>query len=190
MGEKPIIFNAEMVKAILERRKTQTRRPVKPHKPSNDPWKFSPFGKPADVLWVRETVRLCEFGTCIPMRDEDNYNYVKVSYNRTNEEKLRVPCSEWEKWRKYAFKRSDDLDKKAVFVPSIHMPRWACRTTLKVKRVWVERVQDISDEDAIAEGVPKCDTPQKQFKILWNSIYGTWDENPWVWACEFKVIQG
>ena len=78
------------------------------------------------------------------------------------------------------------------------MPRWASRIDLLVKRVWVEQVQDISEADAIAEGVvcPKLGTngmkPETLFKDLWNSIYGkkpdcSWEDNPWVWAVEFEV---
>jgi hypothetical protein len=106
--------------------------------------------------------------------------------------------------------------------PSIHMPKWACRIKLKVKRVWVERVQDIADSDALAEGVkipkttgcpdldpnwpdmfgkprgphpctsyPNCKCGYwlacVEFQNLWDSIYGTWNENGWVWCCEFEV---
>jgi hypothetical protein len=82
--------------------------------------------------------------------------------------------------------------------PSIHMPREACRLRLEVLRVWVERVQDISEADAKAEGVEyisvadvprqSCWTCRQDFAQLWNSLYGTWDANPWVWACEFRRV--
>jgi hypothetical protein len=95
--------------------------------------------------------------------------------------------------------------------PSIHLPKWASLIWLKVKRVWVERVQDISEDDAIKEGVRPntldgvpipgeyfkypveryedgfpAFSAKESFQTLWDSIYDTWNENPWVWACEFE----
>jgi hypothetical protein len=81
------------------------------------------------------------------------------------------------------------------------MPKWASRIKLLVKRVWVERVRDISEDDAKAEGVKPVpftkagrhpgEKHAEAFEMLWISIYGenSWDENEWVWACEFEVIQ-
>ena len=81
--------------------------------------------------------------------------------------------------------------------PSIHMPRWASRITLEITGVRVERLQDISEADAIAEGIEALPmktrqaTPRLDYQALWESINGpeSWDENPWVWRLEFKRIK-
>ena len=190
----PILFNGDMVRAILDGEKTQTRRPIK----RPEQWmiefngkshtyqdeygdtcnvlEFSPFGKAGDVLWVRET--FCEGYT---YGGGDAAIYYKASNGDGRfKERISARCGSCNpvnpKWK-----------------PSIHMPKWACRTKLRVKRIWVERVQDITWEGARAEGI-KPDgigsdfADVEAFKILWNSIYGTWSDNPWVWACEFEVI--
>lgn len=86
----------------------------------------------------------------------------------------------------------------AYWRPSIHMPRWASRIDLEITRVWVERVQDITDFNAFQEGVkseagritgPYCMSFKQGFYNLWQSIYGTWDANPWVWVYEFRRIK-
>lgn len=184
--EIPILFITEMVRAILDGRKTQTRRPVK-LPPGN--WKCdtvlidgtavmnrdngyeikkvkSPFGKPGDVLWVRETALFWR-------------NYL----GRTNQ----VAAYKADGYK---------LEEGEAWTPSIHMPKEACRIKLLVKRVWVERVQDTGIKDAIKEGC-KCDCmkpdycPGSIFRFfeLWDSIYKNWSENPWVWCCEFEVIR-
>lgn len=201
----PIFFSTEMVQAILEGRKTQTRRVVKAkrkveahevvHKcAENDYWigtdngHFTghsstrmkcPYGNPGDVLWVRET--WCS-GTDKP------FHYAASVCNP----KYDKPDSGWK--------------------PSIHMPKEAARLFLQIKSVRVERLNDISEEDAIAEGIGttngvpvgltshyvdyldsrNCWTSSfNSFRSLWSSIYGTesWTANPWVWVIEFERIQ-
>lgn len=188
---RPILFNGQMVRAIIEGRKTQTRRIVgNMHQDYVDVddgrgvvgWvdnctgrevvnypKRCPYGQPGDRLWVRET-----WGQTI----EDTVCY------RADE-----PMSIVTRWR-----------------PSIHMPRWASRITLEVVAVRVERLQDISEEDAISEGVEDlpfaygypvngktalADSAESAFKNLWESINGpgSWGENPWVWVIEFRQVQ-
>lgn len=191
-----------MVRAILDGRKTQTRRVVKVQ-PDPD-WMFNlrtvinteknsiefvdddyrycvacPYGQPGDELWVRETWRpLCEFDPS-PETGAAYWADSHAGLERRNGDA---------KWR-----------------PSIHMPRWASRITLTVKAVRVERLQDISEADAIAEGVEltqqsqglyyKHPSDQRMtavaslaFQWLWESINGpdSWDANPWVWVVEFE----
>ena len=205
---KPILFSTPMVQAILEDRKTQTRRIIKPQ-PSliNDNIHFN-FEKeyyltkeqllkkapiqPGNVLWVRET--------WFPTRFD--YKYL-----------LAMGANGHIKYR-----ADGDYDPKKDCVgrswkPSIFMPKEACRIFLEVTEVRVERVQDISEDDSKAEGirgiynvVPKnhndCwldythghrgfDSPVHSFRSLWLSINGqeSWEASPWVWVYEFKRIE-
>lgn len=189
MKEKPILFSAPMVRAILEGRKTQTRRIIKYIPLLGEPlawcaaakarepgWvsivgdyrRFSPYGIPGDRLWVRETWMpdgLMQLDPTIRAA------YYKSDGKEYVDPGTMTPC----KWR-----------------PSIHMPRWASRLTLEVTGVRVERVQEISEEDALAEGVqPGGDmrwNPVQAYKALWASIHGpsSWESNPFVWVIEFK----
>jgi hypothetical protein len=218
-AEHPILFNGEMVNAILDGRKTQTRRPLKPQPPEDfeDPcqgrdghWFVfdnrppdildsyplrSPFGQPGDTLWVRETWAdvnsaagpgfLYRADGAAHMCTDDAY---PVEYER-------YPGCGFAMWWSDLMRGEPDHSWR----PSIHMPRWASRITLTVKRVWVERVQDISAEDALAEGVRPGGTTdggvciQLGFVDAWDGIYAKpglgWDVNPWVWACEFEVSE-
>lgn len=183
--ERPIIFSAPMVRAILDGRKKQTRRIVKLREFGRSEtrgydfifrdrrglWndysvadlmrKVCPYGAPGDRLWVRETFGLpspCRCGTCEPL----NKKHVSYRADYTGERFV-------DRWR-----------------PSIFMPRWASRITLEIVSVRVERLNNISEEDARAEGVADC----AAYKILWNKINGPgkdWKSNPWVWVIEFKL---
>ncbi len=214
MKEHPIIFSGPMVKAILEGRKTQTRRVIKPQPPTNyggltmvsgNLWSAydsrarcfearCPYGQVGDRLWLRETHYYIQTNTPTP----------KVVY------------------------RADYGDPTAIssWRPSIHMPRWASRITLEITGVKVERIQDITPRNAGAEGYPDsseleellngpmlhaaCKRSTDWFKELWDTIHGyghwewhtndqgvrdkywfdpvaSWDVNPWVWALTFKV---
>jgi hypothetical protein len=205
--ERPILFNGEMVRAILDGRKTQTRRLVKPQPEPipEDVWKdkrvptdrqfwwpsknagqmvelrdmgaVAPRGTIGDRLWVRETWR-CRGGR--------EYEYQKhqpsIMYH-ADADLVEAACNEWR--------------------PSIHMPRWASRIDLEITAVRVERVQDITDNDAESEGVDlrrlcgcqdgcaTCDdrSPRDVFWDLWQSIYANWDANPWVWVYEFRRVK-
>ncbi len=188
MKERPILFNAPMVRALLANTKTQTRRIVKArdlewmdvHQGLREPDNAErcPYGQPGDRLWVRETFGHFE-------RNENFAPGCDVFY-RADGESLAV-----EPWR-----------------PSIHMPRWASRITLEITSVRVERLQEISIEDAKAEGAWGPDdsivqkvadyfgtdifsaNPRKAFQMLWESINGpdSWAANPWVWAIEFRRV--
>lgn len=208
MKERPILFSAPMVRAILDGRKTMTRRIVKNKEIrglcSREQWDaakahpsmqtpdfrffgdhgpFSlpcPYGSPGDRLWVRETFSY--------FRTADNINYPVWYWADSNPHD-----GDWTKPK-----------------PSIHMPRWASRITLEVTAVRVERLNEISEEDAIAEGIKPhrkggwhwetCGDGLKwsnhfgyrdargAFAALWESINGagSWDENPWAWCVSFR----
>lgn len=196
--ERPILFSGPMVRAILECRKTQTRRVVKPQ-PEKSPvrtyqWKWTPKPKhsvswngpvrvdcPHCSIWTKH----CPYGTVgdrLWVRETHMISFGEIAYAATDQH--LVGC---DKWR-----------------PSIHMPRWASRLTLEITGVRVERLQEISDSDAMAEGVP-CEPvfdtdrgidgqvfARKEFQSLWQSINGpeSWAANPWVWVIEFKRIDG
>jgi hypothetical protein len=182
--EHPILFSAPMVRAILEGRKTQTRRIVKSdwQDADDDGWPLVQdedgfwhrekcrHGAVGDLLWVRETHSILESsitGRAPPVWYWADGNPVEGDYCRPR--------------------------------PSIHMPRWASRITLKITGVRVERLNEISERDAFAEGAKQGYddqlTPQQKhvnsveyFSRLWESINGegSWAKNPWVWVIEFE----
>jgi len=175
MKERPILFSAPMVRAILDGSKTQTRRIVKSQ--SNI---CCPFGKPGDRLWVRETFQG-------PLFDSDN-------------SKCCVYRADGGEAPEYV---DADDNLRQGWKPSIFMPRWASRITLEITGVRVERLQDISASDCYAEGcfrpdqlkslgseVTTRDNARGAYRKLWESINGadSWDANPWVWVVEFKAI--
>ncbi|MFW4927893.1 hypothetical protein ACOAO8_21415 [Pseudomonas aeruginosa] len=203
--ERPILFNDQMVRAILEGRKTVTRRVVKPQPDflgsmvdPNTPFKTldaglharitCPYGEPGDRLWVREAWAADAQVDAIAPSDlsqgEPIWYPADLSVRQTG-------CS---------------MISKGRVRPSIHMPRWACRILLEITAVRVERLQDISEEQALAEGVrgEPCDharqacadigcwgdTAKGAFGFLWESLNGegSWAANPWVWVVEFKRV--
>jgi hypothetical protein len=230
MKERPILFSGPMVRAILDGRKTQTRRPIVfpterwgftddyraetavEFRNKGDMWQaFSyctahpgvlapecpelrcQYGQPGDRLWVRETwnARAVHEVDCGVY--ESGYTYANI----TTMKPLNC-CIEYDA----------DLSDEGPWRPSIHMPRWASRITLEITGVRVERVQDITTADAVAEGCsgwvldggyigdceiqPDGQTPASEYRELWDSInaqrgYG-WTVNPWVWAIEFKRV--
>lgn len=195
--ERGMIFNDEMVRAILGGNKTQTRRIVEEKfygraVAAELLAKHCPYGQPGDRIWVRETYRVHGKATSVA-----TLVYRASVRNSWTEQTHRVPvevCNKpvSEKW-----------------TPSIHMPRWASRILLEITNVRVERLNDISECDARDEGVPPAGsllpdhpgtflTPKGDFAMakvafqrLWESIYGeeSWNVNPWVWVIEFKRIQ-
>lgn len=205
--ERPILFSAPMVRAILDGSKSQTRRVVKPQCTLSDKtgfnWKgfaygsgftFSetvrnfaapqcPYGKPGDQLWVRETWQcLLEVHNC------------KVGYAATPDNWKNIDL---EMLTHEQDEQAWHWAKKVGYAPSIHMPRWASRITLEILSVRVERLKDITEQDSLAEGVAQEQvtstvkrTAYSEFKNLWCSINGgdSWDANPWVWVIEFKRI--
>ena len=191
MSTKPMLFNGPMVRAILEERKTQTRRIVKPQKHPYghllSPDEVArevlgltcavrcPYGQPGDLIWVRET-----------------HGYEVRSVSGTPHEQIVYRATKPDAVRCYD---CNGMEQPMKWHPSIHMPRWASRITLLVTDVRVERVQDISEGDAIHEGVEteprNWDACYKDaFARLWESINGpgSWDRNEWVWVIEFHLI--
>ncbi|WP_319096146.1 hypothetical protein [Pseudomonas aeruginosa] len=205
MKERPILFTGPMVRAILEGRKTVTRRVVKPQPDflgsmvdPNTPFKTldaglharitCPHGQPGDRLWVREAWAADAQVDAIAPRDlsqgEPIWYPADFSVRQTG-------CS---------------MISKGRGRPSIHMPRWASRILLEITAVRVERLQDISEEQALAEGVQgePCDharqacsdigcwgdTAKGAFGFLWEQLNGAgaWQANPWVWVVEFKRV--
>jgi hypothetical protein len=231
MTERPIIFSAEMVRAILAGRKTQTRRVMKltslghikapimygRHKPDNPrALAACPYGAPGDTLWVREAVAHGEGlkyhvaykadSQCGAWGWDGDGNPLFSSHGHVLEGDAGRAVGNYGMHR---------YGKR--WTPSIHMPRWASRITLRITDVRVERLQDIegqhpSESDAIAEGVraihhgdgdyyysafrdvphPKnWSDPADAFREVWNSINGAgaWEANPWVWVIAFQRVK-
>ena len=179
MKERPILFSGEMVRAILEGRKTQTRRVVRgrwaldflqpggfsPRYVALPENYLSPYGYSGDLLWVKET-----------------FSYVSIGHAITNQ---------------IIYKATDDFS--GPWRPSIFMPRWASRITLKITGVRVEKLQEILVQNILSEGVPPiiCDEDASEmyeaFADLWDSINAkrgySWDSNPWVWVIEFEMVK-
>lgn len=177
MRERPILFNADMVRAVLDGRKTQTRRIV-----NKSIRVRCPFGEIGDRLWVRETFRVHSRAT-----DVATLVYKASEQQSWTQQTYRVPI---EKCNKPAV-----VDK---WTPSIHMPRWASRITLEITGVRVERLASVSNDDARAEGYPADraadggnSDPWLWFRDLWEGIYPeqSFKVNPWVWVIEFKRVE-
>lgn len=211
--EIPILFSAPMIRAILSGQKTQTRRILK-DAPTGPGWHcdrtatglrwVASAGAPSmpvrlrwsvgDVLWVRETVRADECW------DEDS---IGVRY-LADDLYRPLPDTDEAKERHFVLRcyRSTDPDLDAYKkVPAIHMPRWASRITLDVVGVRVERLQDINNADALAEGTLEAtevpyigsmtsEMARHAYALLWDHINGagSWGANPWVVAIEFRRV--
>lgn len=253
--ERPILFSGPMVRAILEGKKIQTRRVVKPmpfidyptgfrlqeqyelnHHPKcsfvqarmlcdckaiYEPWKAErvaacPYGKPGERLWVRET-----WASQIDPPDyeehldelDDCLERTEITYRATPRIGIRVPGYIQPVDRMRYLDESTELEHHCFgwpikWKPSIFMPRWASRITLEVTEVRVERLNLISEQDALAEGVytneqaiAKLNLPAStrlqgtcvdKFRILWESINGKtypWASDPWVWVVSFRKIE-
>jgi hypothetical protein len=206
--ERPILFSGPMVRAILEGRKTQTRRVVKPqpkgfwdepnkciaggilqaivHDPNaqnvgkvSDAYIRCPYGVPGDRLWVREALHL----------DLDRgWQYADTS-------PMQIPAESYDEAEQWM------SNKRGASCPSIHMPRWASRLTLEVVSVRVERADDITDADAWTEGFAESSDSaggcHERTTARENFLHTFYDlneraprgTNPWVWVVEFKRVQ-
>lgn len=199
MKYHPIIFSGEMVRAILDGKKTQTRRVVKfidrrRLYPGGSEIRC-PYGQPGDRLWIREawaTVKWYDHlkPSAIPMGDD---RWPTVWYNSHPRAAASI-----------ALNKFDDDSPVGKTRPSIHMPRWASRITLEVVSVRVDLVQAITGSDVLAEGVDngksnpamgeRWENMQRMaFSELWNSINKkrghAWESNPWVWVVEFRTVE-
>lgn len=218
MKEHPVLFSAPMVRAILEGRKTQTRRAARLNiagrlgRLSNqchpeDPRAIAacPYGQPGDRLWVRETCSAEEL-TAETEKDRslDGLDGVRYAADGHFEPIKNTPeaADAWVILNAYR-------GKHGATVPAIHMPRWASRITLEITDVRVQRLQEINIPDAMAEGIKNLCTPDhndygilglaiaqhpvRAFSLLWdaiNALHGFgWNANPWVWALTFKRVE-
>jgi hypothetical protein len=242
MKEHPILFSGEMVNAIIEGRKTQTRRVIRPqpilmesgtwypsekpgdaknktglhyanekHMRNGMPIDFSPFGQPGDRLWVREKWKISSFMEGEPIE----FQY--AADGATADENEYSDCIDYEKWyENVCFQSTNQLMKMnwplknddgiyswergnspLPWRPSIYMPRWASRITLEIINITLERVWEMSEKDAIAEGLIPAIAgvdPNYLYRIAYrdfweqlNSKRGfVWDFNPWVWEIKFN----
>jgi hypothetical protein len=214
--EQGLLFSTPMMLALVNGTKSMTRRSIKPAPPvwashvrvvgpdqfcwtdsaeATDHWPEKPmacfYGRPGDLLWARETWR-CEIkaGQVVIHYQADNATRA-IDLTVLDEHEL-VQVRRW-------------AGKKTGWNPSIHMPRWASRVTLEITAVRPERLQEISEEDAIAEGVggdfgnytsfqpdiPSFAYAKNSYRSLWESLAGpgSWNANPWLWVIEFRKIE-
>lgn len=198
MKERPILFSGPLVRAIMGGRKTQTRRVVVPQpleapiaiehfhphivRPDGEDWHIvCPYGAPGDRLWVRESLTW-----------DDKHNRLAFSADLAPVDVTHAPDD------------ASPISRKTI--PSIFMPRWACRLLLTLTAVGVERLQDITESDAVAEGFGEVNgalikseefgatLPQAiyQFAKRWDELNAKrgypWASNPWVWVLTFKPV--
>ncbi len=205
---RPILFSGPMIRAILENRKTMTRRIIKPDlmqclTPEDEPEVFvgwCPYGQPRSRLWVRETWGIYTESWTDYGWEGDGIADMPIP--------VQLPASTMHRKYHVVYKADGyEADPGEKWRPSIHMPRWASRITLEVTDVRVEKLQDISEEDAIAEGlvawtsnegkihygISRPDVweqdPRLTYKRLWDSINASrgysWQSNPWIWSVSF-----
>ncbi|CUU24498.1 hypothetical protein J9874_01177 [Duffyella gerundensis] len=222
MKERPILFSEQRVRALLIGQQTQTRRIMKsqafgPGQDNhegcyafdvssnhlqgykmvnmNDLSYRCPYGQPGDRLWVRETWR----GPVVPTDALPDYERSPAKFRRPEYCQYRAANNE--------LGHPYDKDKNSEefgWQTAIHMPRWASRIDLLITAVRAEKIQDISDEDVMAEGVQTDShflnnfftmnnntvSPKEAYKKAWQKQYGgtSWEVNPWVWVIEFEKI--
>lgn len=218
MKERPILFSDQRVRALLSGQQSQTRRIMKsqPFGPVQDNHEgcygidvkrnhlqgnlvmsmenishHCPHGQPGDRLWVRETWR----GPVISPEDVARYQQDPAAFRERQYCRYRADTSAW---------GSEDGFGHPGWQAGIHMPRWASRIDLLITRLRVEKIQDISDDDIIAEGVQfdshflnnfftlqsETDSPKEAYRKAWIAQYGgtSWEVNPWVWVIDFERV--
>ena len=191
--ERPILFTASMVRALLDGSKTQTRRVVKlPHQNPLGKWESFDWGGPnggrtaqGETVPFQQTIAHTRTGEiiCCPYSQPGDRLWVREAW---------MPVEHDVQPYRYRATNPSYIGK---WKPSIHMPRIASRITLDVVSVRVERLRDISRGDAMGEGCPfpnmaQGDDPRQWYADLWSQINGpgSWELNPWVWVVEFKRI--
>jgi len=199
-GERPIIFSTDMVRAILEGRKTQTRRPIKPQPENNSPVYWDEDCQ----CWKQDYIDDYAYAGGPPIYVADSFDcpFKKGMRLWVRESFLPKGIGIAEKMFGCLYKANGDKTPYGKpWRSPIYMPRWASRITLKITDIRVERVQGVQVRDIQAEGITAslmqdqtdmADQLRDKFKELWNSInikkgFG-WDENPWVWVLEFKTV--
>ncbi|CAI1687284.1 ASCH domain-containing protein [Serratia fonticola] len=215
MKERPVLFNGDMVRAILDGRKTQTRRVMKPQPEPCD--YVDEHGKPRGghswpshifqtMLHVEEELQNGKgdgvglVGDACPFGDIGDRLWVRETFMDLTGTGIEANTGLYEG---YAYRADtppgslgDETRKeyKLKWTPSLHMPRKACRLVLEITGVRVEKLRSMSQQDARAEGVIAASGPMEAglaFRQLWESIYGadSWQANPWVWVIEFKHVE-
>lgn len=196
MADKPIIFSAPMVRALLQGRKSQTRRVLNPQ-----PLGIARAERIAPRSWrIFPWFDRCSVEFKAPSYAPGDRLYVREAFCP----RLGYPAP----IAKPHYRADDDRPEwRGLWKPSFHMPRWASRLTLNVTEVRVQRLQEISEADAVAEGCEHdsdgwrdyqfpatqcCGTSRDSYRTLWNSLHGpdAWDANPWVVALTFTVQRG
>lgn len=237
MKERPILFSAPMIRALLAGTKTQTRRILKvPHENPLGKWEVlpwggpnggrtrdgktvpyqnvightrtgeiiaCPYGQPGDRLWVRETWRIGEdVGEGWSLDSEPGDLHLIYDADGARDYRSFPEDYRWPSNGKVVHNSEGTPDHWISYgsFPSIFLPRWASRITLEITAVRVERLQDISEADARAEGctghwveeAPAADQARFDYRELWEQINGpgSWDANPWVWVVSFKRVKG
>lgn len=217
MKERGMIFNGEMVRAILDGRKTQTRRiisnvgadnciPLQKRTKTKDGiythvmganiYGLCQFGKVGDRLWVRETwsdVNLDGAPAVAYRADDEVYDLMEDESLLDEDGAFNYQDPRVSKYQFAAWYSDLISGVEGNWRPSIHMPRWASRILLEITDVRVERLNAITESDASAEGITDTgfgDLLVDGYRYLWKSIYGddSWQANPWVWVIEFKVV--
>ena len=220
--ERPILFSTPMVNAILEGRKTQTRRimkwkPLKGGAVNSD----CLYGKPSDILWVREKYKIVswnEEGEVVFQYADGSKSKPTLLFSDEKDPDGDLYMEWWEKYSDILIKKGVPCDDEGTFLiddaaipwrPSLFMPRAACRILLKVKNIYPQQLQNISEEDAENEGVEVVGfdeidhykdymddknyftSARESFKTLWEKINSadSWNGNPWVWVINFEWIR-
>lgn len=204
MRERPILMSAPMVRALLDGTKTQTRRVVKPQPPAICRAVYLPFSQENNWQGYGKDDLICWYGEC-PYGVPGDQLWVRESFAPDPVQNSRL----------LAYRADMDANQSGEirWKPSIHMPRWASRILLQITGVSVERLQDISAEEAMAEGMHEFqlptgsvfgysrsgtpgpllgDTPVAAYYALWEQLNGagSWEANPWVWVVEFDRVAG
>ncbi|WP_333896673.1 hypothetical protein [Mixta calida] len=220
MKERPILFSEQRVRALLAGQQTQTRRIMKsqPFGPGQDNHEGCyvvdvtsnylhgkkmmsmanlsyqcPYGQPGDRLWVRETWR----GPIVPTAELEAYERAPANFRQAKYCQYRADSRE-------LGQQHDEESETFGWQTGIHMPRWASRIDLLITGVRAERIQEISDDDVMAEGVQtdshflnhfftmnhELIAPKEAYRKAWEKQYGgtSWEVNPWVWVIEFRRV--